>query len=283
MIDLHLHSTESDGSLDPAELVRRASAAGLTAIALTDHDTMAGLPAATAAGGEFGLEVVPGVEVSIDHRPGTFHLIGLFPDARDPALADALDRVREGRARRNERIAAKLTGLEFPLTVAEVAAFSGGGLVARPHFAKAMVVRGYVRSVKAAFDFWIGKGRPAYAERFRLGAKAAIDLLHGAGGVAVLCHPHTLGMGDDIEAFVADLASLGLDAIETKYKERDPVREKGLGGIARRLGLLHSGGSDYHGHTLADQRNGLGAIGLEPEALEALRERAAARRREHLL
>jgi len=145
-----------------------------------------------------------------------------------------------------------------------------------------MVARGYVRNVKEAFDLWIGKGRPAYVERFRLGVEAAIGLIHGAGGIAVLCHPHTLGlgMGDDLDPFVGGLASLGLDAIETRYKEPDPAREARLGEIADRHGLLCSGGSDYHGHTRADQRIGLGAIGLEPAALEALRERAADRGRE---
>jgi len=135
MIDLHLHTTESDGMLAPAALVRRARDAGLTAIALTDHDTMAGLPCAAAAGAEIGLEVIPGVEISIDHEPGTFHLIGLFVAADDPPLAEALEEVRCGRTRRNEALAERLSALNFSLTVDEVAEFSGGGLIARPHFA----------------------------------------------------------------------------------------------------------------------------------------------------
>jgi predicted metal-dependent phosphoesterase TrpH len=276
LIDLHLHSTESDGTLRPAEVVRRAKAAGLTAIALTDHDTTAGVSEAQAEGAALGIEVVPGVEVSISHRPGTFHLIGLFVDREEPGLCDVLHRVREGRRQRNDAIYTKLEQLRLPLDRDEVEAHAGGEVVARPHFAQAMVDRGYVRTVKAAFDLWIGKGRPGYVERFRLTAPEAIAAIHGAGGVTVLCHPHTLGIEYGLPAFVAGLAEAGLDAIETRYKEVDPEREARLQSIARECSLLESGGSDFHGHTLADRRVGIGEAGLDlPESLlEALRERS---------
>lgn len=279
MIDLHTHSTESDGVLSPTELVHLAKRSGLTAIALTDHDTTAGVAEAVAAGEECGIDVVPGVEISIDHSPGTCHLIGLFVDPDDAGLSGALVRLREGRAARNEALAARLTELNLELTVADAERLAGGDVVARPHFAQAMVRYGYVRTVKEAFDLWIGKGRPAYVERFRLGAEEAIGLVHGAGGVAVLCHPHTLGAREDIEPFVAGLAAMGLDAIEVRYKEPDPSQEKLLGRIAKRQGLLHSGGSDYHGNTKSDQRLGLGSMALEPDRLEAIRERAGRYRR----
>jgi len=275
MIDLHTHSSQSDGVLAPADLVRRAAEAGLTALALTDHDTTAGLAEATAAGKDVGVEVVPGVELSIDHQPGTFHLIGLFIDPADADLIDALIRVREGRAERNEAIAARLTELNFEITVADAAKYAGGDLVARPHFAQAMVRFGYVRTVKEAFDLFLGKGCKAYAERFRLGAEEAIALIHGAGGATVLCHPHTLGVGEELEPFVANLAAMGLDAMEVRYKETEPARDKRYGRIARRQGLLESGGSDYHGNTKSDQRIGIGKIELPVEMLEAIRARAS--------
>ncbi|MEN8152031.1 MAG: PHP domain-containing protein [Planctomycetota bacterium] len=274
MIDLHTHSAESDGILRPSELVRRAAEAGLTALALTDHDTTAGLAEAAAAGREHGIEVVPGVEISIEHSPGTFHLIGLFIDPEDEALADALVRVREGRAERNERMAELLTSLNFEITVADAEKHAGGDLVARPHFAREMVRLGYVRTLKEAFDFWLGKGCKAYVERLLLGAEEAIGLIHGAGGVAVLCHPHTLGGEEELEPFVADLAAMGLDAMEVRYKETESARERRYARIAKRQGLLESGGSDYHGHTKSDHRLGLGSMPLEPDLLEAIRERA---------
>jgi predicted metal-dependent phosphoesterase TrpH len=275
MIDLHLHTTASDGTLAPADLVRRARDAGLSAIALTDHDTMAGLTEARRVGKEVGVEVVAGVEISIGHSPGTFHLIGLFVDPADATLAEMLGRIREGRGERNERLAARLTELNLPLTVDEVRAYSGGGLVARPHFAAAMVANGYVRSIREAFDLFIGKGRTAYVERYRPAVAEAIAAIHGAGGVTVLCHPHTLGVGDGLDEFVAGLAGLGLDAIETRYKEPAPTREGELRALAWRHGLLESGGSDFHGHTRVDERHGLGSVTLDTEHLEALRQRAA--------
>jgi len=287
MIDLHLHSTASDGMLAPAVVVRRAREAGLSAIAITDHDTTAGVPEAMAEGARVGLEVVPGVEVSIGHAH-TFHMIGLFVDLEDHVLAEALERVRDGRAERNRALVSRLGELSLPVTLREVREYAGGDVVARPHFARALVARGYVGTTKEAFDRHIGKGRPGYVDRFRLTAEETIGLIRGAGGVSVLCHPSTLrldmsgdGCGPDaLLPFVIDLREKGLDAIEVFYPDHDPPTEASLRAIAREADLLESGGSDFHGHTKKDVRNGIGGARLDvPDAvLEALRERALSRR-----
>lgn len=286
MIDLHLHSTASDGILAPAALVRLAKEAGLTAIALTDHDTTAGVPEAMAEGERVGLEVVPGVEISLEHE-NTCHMIGLFVNIGHGPLQEALDRVRDGRADRNRRLIARLSEMGMPLTLAEVRQHAGGDVVARPHFARALVARGYVGTLKEAFDLYIGKGQVGYVDRYRLMAPEAIGLVRAAGGVSVLCHPVTLGLdfGDgagsgELRPFVTGLAEQGLDAMEVWYPDHDPQTEARLRGVAREAGVLESGGSDYHGHSRRDARAGIGAGGMNIpySVLEALRERALSRR-----
>lgn len=289
MIDLHLHSTASDGSLPPALLVRRAKEGRLAAMALTDHDTLDGLPEAMAAGEDLGIEVLPGVEISLDHGPGTFHMIGLLFDPADAALGAALRRVRGGREERNRRLVERLAELGVPVDMEEVVAYAGGDVVARPHFAQALVARGYVGTVKEAFDRWLGKGTPGYVERERLEVEEAIDLVHGAGGVTVLCHPTTLNLDPgpgaepdgDLVPFVADLAAKGLDAIEVRYSEHDAKQEAVFRAVAERTGLLESGGSDFHGHTKKDIRLGVGRgnLNIPYEVLDHLRERAESIRR----
>lgn len=275
MNDLHLHSTASDGALSPSLLVRRAREAGLGTVALTDHDTLAGIPEAAAEGRRRGIAVVPGVELSLPHAPGTFHLIGLFVDPGDAGLAAALERIREGRAERNRKLLERLSGLGLPLGVEEVEA-EGGGVTARPHFARAMLRRGYVASEKEAFDRFLGKGACAYVDRLRLSPREAIDLIHGAGGVAVLCHPATLLLPDragpgGLAHFTAGLAALGLDALEVWGPDPDGLSETRLLALASATGLLPAGGSDFHGRSPREVR----PSGRVPdEALEALRERS---------
>jgi predicted metal-dependent phosphoesterase TrpH len=264
MIDLHVHSNASDGMLSPSEVVRAAKQAGLSAVALTDHDTTAGLSEALVEAVRGGPEVVPGVELSLEFGPGSLHLIGLFIDPEDAALDGLLRRLRQGRSERNLRIAARLGELGVPVTIEEVAALARGEVVSRPHFARALLRRGHVGSLKEAFDRFLRKNGPAYVERWRPGAKEAISAVRGGGGVAVLCHPHTLGLGEGeaLSECVAGLAALGLDALEAYYPDYDRRQSERFEALARRCGLLVSGGSDFHGPPVSESRLGTGRGGL---------------------
>ncbi|MCU0726721.1 MAG: PHP domain-containing protein [Planctomycetes bacterium] len=264
MIDLHVHSTASDGMLSPSEVVRAARQAGLSAVALTDHDTTAGLAEALAEAARGGIEVVPGVEISLDFGPGSLHLIGLFVDPLDARLDGLLRRLRTGRRERNLRIAVRLGELGVPVAIDEVAALARGEVVSRPHFARALLRRGHVGSLKEAFDRFLRKNGPAYVERWRPSAAEAIEAVRGAGGAAVLCHPHTLGLGEGepLAEFVAGLVTLGLDALEAHYPDYDRRQREDYAGLAKRCGLLISGGSDFHGPPVSESRLGTGRGGL---------------------
>ena len=191
LIDLHTHTTASDGSLAPAELVQAAKDAGLKAVAVTDHDTIDGLPEALEAGRRLGLEVVPGVEISVQRgqNPGGMHMLGLFVDHKEPTLAGALKRLQEARAQRNPKMVARLNELGIPLTMDEVNSFAGDGQVGRPHFAQALVKRGVVPNVNQAFDRYLAAGKPAYVPKFRFQPHEALAMLRKAKALPVLAHP----------------------------------------------------------------------------------------------
>ena len=282
MIDLHVHSTASDGELAPAAVVRHARGRGLTAMALTDHDTTAGFPEAVAAGREEGVEVIAGVEISLEMDPGTFHMIGLFVDPDHGPLQAALGRVRGGRERRNVQIAERLSEMGMPVRMKDVRDKAGGEVVARPHFARVMVDDGFVGSLPEAFNRFLGKGRPAYVDRLRLDAGEAISLIHDAGGVAVLCHPHTLGLPDEaatLPPLLETWAGLGLDAMEVLYGEYTKNTVRVYREMARAAGLLESGGSDFHGFAGRKAKLGTGGGGrpIPVAVLETLRARARTR------
>lgn len=277
MIDLHTHSRASDGMLAPAAVVRAAKEAGLLAVALTDHDTTDGIPEALDEGRRLAIEVVPGVELSLDCESGSFHLIGLFVDPGNDALGGLLRRIREGRRERNFRMVSRLGCLGVPVSIEEVVAIAGGEVVARPHFARALHARGHVGGFKEAFDRFLRKGGPAYVERWRPAAAEAIAAVRAAGGTAVLCHPHTLGLGDGdrLAEFLGGLVPCGLGAIEVWYPDYDRRQTEAYTALARRFGLALSGGSDFHGLPVSDSRLGVGRGGLAiPDAaLDALRPR----------
>lgn len=244
---------------------------------------MAGVAEAQAEGERVGVEVIPGVEISLDCDRGTFHLIGLFVDPENVALAATLGDIRHGRKDRNRRLTERLAELGMPVDLDEVTAYAGGEVVARPHFARAMIERGYAADNQDAFDRFLAKGRPAYVERTRLGAEEALSLVRAAGGVSVLCHPFTLDLEEDaLRRFVRETAALGLDAMEVRYSAPDRAREVQWRRIAEETGLLESGGSDFHGHTKKDKRLGLRAKTLEipMSVADALRVRAEEHRRE---
>lgn len=248
MIDLHTHSTFSDGSLTPDALVAEAVRCGLKAMALTDHDGMTGIPAFLTACEHTGLRAIAGVEISIESKHGTMHMLGYFKGPADPALEQELVHIRAGRASRNQLILERLNALGYALTWEDVVRFAGEAVVGRPHFAQALIAKGYLKRKDDVFEHLLGKGKPAYVERFRLTAEAAIGIIRASGGVAVLAHPYTLGLHrKGLRKRVEELAAQGLQGIEAYYPEHDPGQQQVCLNLARDLRLLVTGGSDFHG------------------------------------
>ncbi|WP_022850059.1 PHP domain-containing protein [Limisalsivibrio acetivorans] len=246
MIDLHCHSVYSDGTYTPTQLIEHAERIGLKVLALTDHDTVSGLPQFFAA--KTGIERVAGTELSIDYNKGTFHLVGLFLNHTDEKLLKTLDSLLEERRRRNEimiRLTGELVGRE--LSMEELSGDSRGEL-GRPHIAKFLIREGIVKDTDEAFDKYLGKGKPLYRDKRRLSFDEGAELIHGAGGVAVLAHPLSLKLDrDEYEPFIGDLKDRGLDAVEaycSMHQYQDMVF---FGDIARKLELPVSAGSDFHG------------------------------------
>lgn len=241
-VDLQVHSTASDGALPPEDVVRSAVDAGLVAIALTDHDTLAGVEPARAAAAALGLRVVAGVELSVHFHGRELHVLGLH--VRDLAALEAqLDGYRDARIGRAEAIVRKLEGLGIAITMDDVRAQTSGASLGRPHVARALVARGYVAELREAFDRWLGNGRPAYVEKQRLELADAIPMLHAVGALAVWAHPGRLGTPD----LVRQVAQAGMDGMEIHHPSHSLDDRVRFAALAERHGLLKSGGSDWHG------------------------------------
>lgn len=271
--DLHLHTTCSDGSRTPAELTRAAHAAGLATIAVTDHDTMAGVVSALAAGPQWELEVIPGVELTCQVADRELHLLAYFFDDGWQAAEFQTALARAGRTREQRIVAIveKLNARGMRLTVADVRAeAAAAGSLGRPHVAQALVKRGHVRSTEEAFDRFLRPGRPAYVDRERMSARDAISLVHRAGGVAVLAHP---GL-NRVDAGLRDLVAQGLDGVEVWHPKHTPVQVNQYRALAADLGLLTTGGSDDHG---PGREALLGTVRLPEKHVTALRSRRMAR------
>jgi predicted metal-dependent phosphoesterase TrpH len=248
-VDLHLHTTASDGVMSPSEIVRYAKAKGLQAIAITDHDTIEGLEEGLSEGKRIGLEVIPGIEISAAHSPGSMHLLGFFLDIYHPLLNERLGYLQKARAERNPKIAEKLNQLGIDLTYEEVLKVSGGGQVGRPHFAQVLLDKGYVKSFQEAFERFLKKGAPGYVDKLRFTAKEALHFINEAQGVAVLAHPNTLGMNrySGFENLLLQLVDEGLQGLEVYYPEHSALEVAQYKTLAERYGLLVTGGTDYHG------------------------------------
>ncbi|MEX2181825.1 MAG: PHP domain-containing protein [Gemmatimonadaceae bacterium] len=241
-VDLHAHSTASDGSQSPAFAVTAAHAAGVTAFALTDHDTLAGIAEAQRTADALGIRLVPGVELSVHQGATEVHLLGLH--IRDVALLQAeLEVYRGHRRSRAVAIVARLNGIGVPLTMQAVMAIAGDAALGRPHVAKALIAGGFVRDSREAFDRFLGAGRPAYVDKERLEIADGIALIHRTGGIAVLAHPGAEGRREWLEALVA----VGLDGLEVLHPSHSADDRHRLGALADHLGLVPSGGSDWHG------------------------------------
>jgi len=254
-IDLHLHTTASDGVMTPSEIVNYAKNKGLVAIAITDHDTIEGLEEGLLEGERIGLEVIPGIEISAEHSPGSMHLLGFFIDIHHPILKERLEYLQRARAERNPRMAEKLNKLGINITFDEVLKASGGGQVGRPHFAQVLLEKGYVRSFQEAFDRFLKKGASAYVEKMRFSAEESIHFINEANGVAVLAHPNTLQLNgySELENLIVRLVEKGLRGIEAYYPEHSALQVAQYKTLAERHGLLVTGGTDYHGI----EKNGL--------------------------
>jgi len=241
-VDLHIHSTASDGTLTPSEVVHSALELGLEAIALTDHDTVSGIEEALLAAKGTGLEVIPGVEINSEGEWGDLHFLGYYIDPQNPFLRERLQAMRDARLGRARRMLEILAQLGMPLEWEEVRALAGGESVGRPHVARALALRGYVSSPQEAFDRYIGNGGPAYVPRLRLTPAEVIEAIHRAGGVAVLAHPAHSGVIERIGEFV----ELGLEGLEVYYPEHSPEDVETLLRLCRQYGLIATGGSDFH-------------------------------------
>lgn len=274
-VDLHTHSNRSDGSDEPAELVRKAVAKGLTAVALTDHDTLEGIDSAQEAANELPIELVPGVEISCEWAPGAMHLVVLFLPSGAGPLQDRLGELQASRSHRNSRIADRLRQLGVDITIDEVIAESQVGVVGRPHFAAVLVRKGVVADIPAAFTDYLGNQAPAYVPRLRLEPEEAIGLARASGGVPILSHPHTLGhtSADEFAATYRRLAASGLVGVDAYYGDYLPEQRDELARTARSFGLVPSGGSDYHGSYKAglDLGTGHGDLEVPDSVLEELR------------
>ena len=276
MIDLHVHSTFSDGSMTPEELVELAVKVGIKALALTDHDGMMGIDRFLAACSLHGLQGIPGVEISIELSGGTMHLLGYFIDHQNPPMNTALIHLRQGRFERNQFILERLNSLGFPLNWDEVALLAKEDVVGRPHFAQAMIAHGYVKNKDEAFERYLGKGKPAYVERERFTVEASIALIQGAGGVPILAHPYTLNMGRRrLREFLAELASKGVQGIEAYYSEHSHEQQRFCLNMARELDWVVTGGSDFHGsmNPHIHLGTGFGSLDIPEELVDLLHAR----------
>jgi predicted metal-dependent phosphoesterase TrpH len=252
-VDLHMHTTASDGAYPPARVVAMAARRGLRVIAITDHDSTEGLEEALAAAQKWEIELIPGVELSTDVPEGEVHILGYFVDRQDEDLQEILTKMRGSRRERARKMADKLAALGVPISFERVLKLAGKGSVGRPHVAKALVKAGHVVTVGQAFDRYIGRNGPAYVERYRLTPVEAVELIRRARGLPVLAHPlvpddnGVLRELPPLESFLPELCAAGLVGLEAYYTGYPPLVTQSLIGIAAKYGLIVTGGSDFHG------------------------------------
>ncbi len=263
--DLHTHTVHSDGALTPGELIQLANQKRLKVIGLTDHDTVSGIKEAQRVGRRLGVEVIPGIELSSEDRGKDVHVLGYFIETNCKDLLEWLKTFREARVTRAKKIVAKLKRFDIDLSVEEVLELAGTGAVGRPHIAELLVKHGFVNDIKEAFDKFIGTNGPAYVPKYRISPSRAIELIKASGGVPIIAHPGTIGDPD----YVVYLAKLGIQGVEVWHPEHPPNLVETLMEIADDLGLLKTGGSDFHGGNRGKAE--LGAIRVPYDVVEDLR------------
>lgn len=251
IIDLHTHSTCSDGTYTPTELVELAKKIGLSALALTDHDTIDGLEEFQTAGKACGIETISGIEFAAlwerYHRP-EIHIVGLGFDPNHPLLGERMKDIRQSRHIRNLKMCEKLSSIGLHITLEEVAANAGGEIITRAHFANVLLQKGYIKKKEDAFSRYISTGLPGYVEREFLSPELCIRTIKEAGGAAILAHPTLYGLEpEQLKELCRELIPCGLDGIECQYSTYSPAETKAITALAEEMGLLPSGGSDFHG------------------------------------
>ena len=276
-LDLHLHSTVSDGRLSPSELVRLAHAQGVSTMALSDHDSTDGVAVAQATGTALGMRVIPAIELSTDLPGASIHILGLFLGYQDPAFQAAVHGFREARLTRAEQMVDALARIGAPISLRRVFEIAGEGSVGRPHVAQALLEAGYVQTIDEAFDRFIGRGGPAYFEGFRLEPAEGIRLIHSVGGFASWAHPNELD-GRDWRDFLPAVLAAGIDGLEVYYsKEYPPEALAQMLEACAAPDLVPTVGSDYHGFgTLCAMP---GSVASPPDLLERLEARVERLRR----
>ncbi|MBQ9879738.1 MAG: PHP domain-containing protein [Clostridia bacterium] len=257
-IDLHTHSTCSDGSMTPSELVRHAAGAGLAAFALTDHDTIRGVGEAAAEAKRLGIEFVPGIELSARFK-NTMHILGFYIDRTPQKLAEVTTALRDSRVERNLKMIENLRAEGFDLTPDDVLAEASGGSASRAHIAAALFHKGYGKSIRDAFDRFVSDSSPAYVRRIVPSPAECIELIHSAGGAAFLAHPHQIRLDDEeLDATVKTLRENGLDGMECIYTGFTDADINKYSALADKYGLKKSGGTDFHGTLKPDIEIGTG-------------------------
>lgn len=269
MYDLHVHTTASDGLLTPAEVIDMAVRLGLTGIAITDHDTLKGLKPAIEylSANKIGLDFIPGIEINTDVERGEVHILGYYVDPGDEALSNRLAEIKVFRRERALGMIRLLGEMGMPISLEEVESKARGDLIGRPHIAMALMDRGYVGSLKEAFDKYIAQGCPAYVPRYKFPPAEAIALIHQAGGTAVLAHPGLIGDQKVIDEIIA----LGIDGLEVFYPDHSESQAANFKKLADERGLLVTGGSDFHGMGSQESHAPLGTCGLDNKFLNGLK------------
>ena len=288
-VDFHMHTTHSDGSYTPRELMRSCKEKNLACVSVTDHDTMSSFEACEIEARNLGIELIPGIEISAQFEPGTLHILGFFLNRTHPELNARLEEIQKARRERNPQVIEKLNRLGIAITLEEVERESARGTaerpgaqqIGRPHFAKALLAKGAVKSLQEAFDQYLAKGRPAYVDKRRLTSREAIQMINDAGGIASVAHPKQMRLDRAaLEKEIGRMVSEGLGAMEVYHSCQGPAENKIYLAITQHFGLAVTGGSDFHGANKPGVD--LGCLGenvcLGYEMVEALRERIRRRK-----
>lgn len=270
LADLHAHTTASDGTFTPRELVELAKRNGLAAVAVTDHDTTAGLSEAQAAGEELGVEVVPGIELSTEFEGKEVHVLGYFYNPEHAALRTLTQQMRDDRLHRMDNMIVKLQQAGVGITRDEVVEEAKGGAVGRPHIARVLVRKGYVSDIPDAFDKYLGSGKPGYVERLKITPEHAVRLILEAGGVPVVAHPGLFGK----DYLFDTLVPLGLAGLEAFHPDHDADKRRHYEALAEHHGLIATGGSDFHGGG-AEHRGDLGSVHVTMDTVRQLKAKSA--------